>query len=57
LRKLTLIPRASSNAPMEALARPFPRDERTPPVIKMYFIASTSSKISWKRIFMKYSAD
>src|SRR5687768_8838758 len=41
LRKLILTPRASSRLPMEALARPFPSDERTPPVTKIYFIASS----------------
>jgi hypothetical protein len=36
---------------MEALASPFPSDERTPPVVKMYFIANASGKISWKKLW------
>src|SRR3954465_2121669 len=33
---LTLRPRLSSRHPIEAAARPFPKDETTPPVTKMY---------------------
>lgn len=33
-----LRPRASSRVPIEAAARPFPREETTPPVTKIYFI-------------------
>src|SRR5688572_30724725 len=33
-----LKPRASSSAPMDAAAIPFPRPETTPPVMKMYFV-------------------
>src|SRR5439155_15943607 len=36
-------PRASSSAPIEAAARPLPRDDTTPPVTKMYFGANSSS--------------
>src|SRR2546423_3465520 len=34
--RLTLRPRLSSRQPMEAAASPFPNDETTPPVTKMY---------------------
>jgi len=34
---VTLKPRLSIKAPMEAAARPFPREESTPPVMKMNF--------------------
>src|SRR5436190_21094586 len=34
--RVTRRPRASSSAPIDAAARPFPRDETTPPVTKMY---------------------
>src|SRR5262249_43864274 len=34
--RLTLSPRLSSRQPIEAAAKPFPRDETTPPVTKMY---------------------
>src|SRR5690242_7639036 len=40
---VTRKPRASSSAPIEAAARPFPRDDTTPPVTKMYFGANSSS--------------
>src|SRR5215813_12694586 len=40
---VTRKPRASSSAPIEAAARPLPRDDTTPPVTKMYFGASSSS--------------
>src|SRR5258705_10528211 len=40
---VTRKPRASSSAPIEAAARPLPRDETTPPVTKMYFGANSSS--------------
>src|SRR4030095_12346901 len=40
---VTRKPRASSSAPIEAAARPLPRDETTPPVTKMYFEANSSS--------------
>jgi hypothetical protein len=33
----TLIPRALSSRPMEAVVMPFPTDETTPPVTNMYF--------------------
>src|SRR6059036_1989429 len=33
---VTLSPRLSSRQPIEAAARPLPRDETTPPVTKMY---------------------
>src|SRR4029078_9067156 len=35
LRKRTLYPRACSRAPSAAEARPFPREETTPPVMKI----------------------
>src|SRR5215813_214212 len=40
---VTRKPRASSSAPIEAAARPLPRDDTTPPVTKMYFGANSSS--------------
>src|SRR4029453_7469323 len=40
---VTRKPRASSNAPIEAAAKPLPRDDTTPPVTKMYFGANSSS--------------
>src|SRR5215468_3919903 len=40
---VTRKPRASSSAPIEASARPLPRDDTTPPVTKMYFGANSSS--------------
>jgi hypothetical protein len=42
LRKLTRSPRASSSAPVDAEARPLPRDESTPPVTKMNFVGRLS---------------
>src|SRR5580658_8119454 len=36
-RSVTLRPRLSSRQPMEAAATPFPREETTPPVTKIYF--------------------
>src|ERR1700683_380287 len=36
-------PRLSSRQPMEAAATPFPREETTPPVTKMYFGAVRKS--------------
>src|SRR5580700_7414954 len=35
--RVTLRPRLSSKQPMEAAATPFPREETTPPVTKIYF--------------------
>lgn len=35
---VTVRPRASSNAPNEAAAMPLPKDDTTPPVIKMHFV-------------------
>src|SRR5580658_720091 len=35
--RVTLRPRLSSRQPIEAAATPFPREETTPPVTKMYF--------------------
>src|SRR5207253_3649500 len=40
---VTRKPRDSSSAPIEAAARPLPRDDTTPPVTKMYFGANSSS--------------
>src|SRR5580698_2532890 len=42
--RLTRSPRASSRQPMEAAARPFPNEDTTPPVTKMYLadISATS---------------
>src|SRR5271169_6032929 len=37
-RKVTFRPRDSRSAPIDAAARPFPSDETTPPVTKMYFV-------------------
>src|SRR5579859_3907037 len=41
-------PRASSRQPIDAAARPFPSEDTTPPVTKMYFadIAATSSVVN-----------
>src|SRR3989304_10029278 len=36
---VTLRPRASNSAPMEAAVSPLPRDETTPPVTNTYFVA------------------
>ena len=36
--RVTRNPRLSIRAPMEAAANPFPRDERTPPVMKINFV-------------------
>jgi hypothetical protein len=35
---VTVRPRASRRQPMEAAASPFPRDDKTPPVMKMNFV-------------------
>src|SRR5689334_12478858 len=40
---LTFRPRLSSRQPMEAAARPLPREDTTPPVTKMYFADIWSS--------------
>ena len=36
---VTLSPRSTSSLPKEAAAMPFPREETTPPVTKMYLVA------------------
>src|SRR3954469_11340809 len=36
---VTLSPRSTSNRPREAAAMPFPREDTTPPVTKMYLVA------------------
>jgi hypothetical protein len=38
-----LRPRLSSRHPIEAAAKPLPREDTTPPVTKMYFAAMNSS--------------
>ena len=38
LRSVTRSPRASRSAPTDALARPFPIDDTTPPVTNTYFV-------------------
>src|SRR5262245_45653782 len=40
---VTRNPRASSRHPIEAAASPLPSDETTPPVTKMYFVATVAS--------------
>src|SRR5579872_2172096 len=41
--RLTFKPRLSSRQPMEAAAKPLPKDDTTPPVTKMYFADIASS--------------
>src|SRR5215475_11741788 len=41
--RLTLSPRLSSRHPIEAAARPLPKEDTTPPVTKMYFADIASS--------------
>src|SRR5215472_3352414 len=41
--RLTLRPRLSSRQPIEAAARPLPREDTTPPVTKIYFADMSSS--------------
>src|SRR5215475_2422655 len=41
--RLTLSPRLSSRQPIEAAARPLPKEDTTPPVTKMYFADIASS--------------
>ena len=36
---VTLSPRSTSSRPSDAAAMPFPREETTPPVTKMYLVA------------------
>src|SRR5437868_3013131 len=43
---LTLRPRLSSRHPMEAAAKPLPREDTTPPVTKIYF-ADIVASCSW----------
>lgn len=38
---VTLKPLASSSLPSEAAVMPFPNEETTPPVTKMYFVSFT----------------
>jgi hypothetical protein len=38
LRRVTLIPRVSSIEAKEAEAIPLPKEDTTPPVIKIYFV-------------------
>src|SRR2546427_3956888 len=40
---VTRKPRASRSDPIEAAARPLPNDDTTPPVTKMYFVATSAS--------------
>src|SRR5213078_310492 len=40
---VTLKPRASRSDPIEAAASPLPNDDTTPPVTKMYFVATSPS--------------
>src|SRR6202167_789675 len=44
-------PRLSSRQPMEAAATPFPREETTPPVTKMYFgpVGKALESLRWSR--------
>src|SRR5258708_28092244 len=43
--RLTLSPRLSSRQPMDAAARPLPREDTTPPVTKTYFADMRSSPL------------
>src|SRR6266705_3343852 len=43
---VTLRPRSTSRRPSDAAAMPFPREETTPPVTKMYFVELTDSPLS-----------
>src|ERR1700733_3639065 len=43
--RLTLSPRASRRQPMEAAARPLPREDTTPPVTKMYFADMSATSL------------
>src|SRR5215467_14639617 len=42
---LTLRPRLSNRQPIEAAAKPLPREDTTPPVTKTYFAAMNSSPL------------
>src|SRR5260370_24700399 len=46
---VTRKPRASSSEPMEADAKPLPSDDTTPPVTKMYFVATSSSLLPGRK--------
>src|SRR5215468_5093449 len=56
LRSLTLKPRACSNAPSAAVVRPLPREETTPPVIKMNRVMESQSTASAVRLLRKCRA-
>src|SRR6202012_1914089 len=43
--RLTRSPRASSRQPMEAAARPFPNEDTTPPVTKMYLADMSATSL------------
>src|SRR5207249_992608 len=48
---VTVKPRASIRRPMEAAASPLPSEDTTPPVMKMYFVATlTSSRTGPKSV-------
>jgi hypothetical protein len=42
---VTLSPRDSKSVAKEAAAMPFPKEDTTPPVIKIYFVAIKSDKV------------
>src|ERR1700748_78004 len=44
--RLTRRPRASRRQPMEAAARPLPREDTTPPVTKMYFADMSATSLN-----------
>src|ERR1700733_12098191 len=43
--RFTRSPRASRRHPMEAAARPFPNEDTTPPVTKMYFADMSATSL------------
>src|SRR6516165_1780704 len=50
--KVTLKPRLSSRQPIEEAATPFPSEETTPPVTKIYFGAIRVARVSPGRSYL-----
>jgi hypothetical protein len=46
LRKLTFNPLSSRRDPIDEDANPFPKEETTPPVVKIYFVFVFAKKFS-----------
>src|SRR5260370_29793759 len=55
--RVTLKPRLSRRQPMEEAATPFPSDETTPPVTKIYFGAILIARVPTPGLFALHRSD